>query len=130
MSLPTPSVSGYSSFWGNPANSYQLLVNKAGVMAGASRVLARQGMRELRALMLALNGASAGGTASRTVSRVLHSTNGGAKSIETVTVINRATTANDKSFVDDVLNRFTNAAPSSYPVDASGVGGGGKLGGF
>lgn len=90
----------------------------------------REGMAADAAIAKALNGAAAGGTATATRKQVeaLQSINslglGGARVIETKTIINRATTAADETAVDAMIE--AKFAPTTYPVDASGNGGGGK----
>lgn len=77
-------------------------------------------------LMYTLLGAAVGGTATKTKARVLGQTGspGGLQVIETVTLVNRATTANDLAAFQALLRRVVQ--PASYPVDVGGNGGGGK----
>ena len=77
-------------------------------------------------LMYALLGAAPGSNATKTQTRVQGQTGapGGLQIIETVTLVNRNTTANDLAAFQALLRR--NPAPASYPVDLSGNGGGGK----
>lgn len=97
-----------------------------------SRSLYQGPNRVLRRLLVTLLGATAGGTATENRSRVTaaQSTftandNGGLIPIETVALINRATTSAD---VTNVTNALTRSFTPTYAVDASGVAGGGKLG--
>jgi hypothetical protein len=48
--------------------------------------------------------------------------------METVTTVNRNTTAADLTYAQGLVDRVFNAEISSYPVDLSGNGGGGKRG--
>lgn len=78
-------------------------------------------------VLLALLGAAAGGNATRTQARVKGSPQvymGGAIPIETVTLVNRNTTAADLTAMQALVNR--NVFPSTYAPDLSGNGGGGK----
>lgn len=77
-------------------------------------------------LLYALLGAAVGGTATKTKPRVLAQIGapGGLQVIETVTLVNRATTANDLAAFQALLTRPT--GPLTYPADLSGNGGGGK----
>ena len=85
-------------------NSFPLRTTK---FAG-DRVLANmfRGADKRAALMKALNGAAAGGTATATRKRVQHSQSelGGKRTIETFTLINRATTATDETIGDTILS--------------------------
>ncbi len=106
----------YSPTYGN---SLTLLVNKSPLRKVLSRLGDRIGKQ--RAIMVALNGAAAGGTATLQYSRVQHSVaeNGlaGQRTIETRTVINRVTTAADEAAVDaDLIQDMT----PTYPDDAAG----------
>lgn len=94
-----------------------------------------RGNRKLMALMRALNGTAAGGTA--TVSHVQRTatpdlgaaySGGGAVAIASVSDVNRVTTAADEALIDAVYDKVFH--PTSYPVDASGNGGGSKVGKF
>ena len=131
--LPADQVSatGYSSFWGGQ-NVYQLLHNRSPLNSGISRMLSRRGqMRALKEAMLTLNGAAAGSAAAASYKRVQHSSDpGGARTVETVTVINRNTVTSDKDYIDAILNEdhIPNDGPTAYPADLSGNGGGGKVG--
>ena len=124
---------GYSGLWNGEYNEdYSLLVNKSPLQKRIARVFRRGGLRTFQELALTLNGAAAGSTAAATHSRAeaerelgSPTVNGGARTIETVTHVNRVTTAADKTAIDAVLSQST--APT-YPTDASGNGGGGKLG--
>lgn len=82
----------------------------------------------IRALWRALTGAAAGGTATASQVRV-QATQGGNTTglipIETVSLVNRATTAADRTAFLALLDRVV--YPSSYPADVSGNGGGGKV---
>lgn len=72
------------------------------------RVLATmfRGVSKRAALMKALNGAAAGGTAMASRKRVVASTveNGGVRAIETYNLVNRATTSADETYIDGLLD--------------------------
>lgn len=91
-------------------------------------------MRVTRELLDTVLGAAAGSAASATHARVEGDrdpgnpvVNGGQVDIETVTDISRNSTAADVTALKAELVNV-NKQPSSYPTDASGNGGGGKLG--
>lgn len=132
MSLPGPvTVTGWSNFWGSVANSYAMLYGRSSTQRNMSYPLAGIGPAAFRAIMKALNGAAAGGTAASTYARVQHSANpGGLRTIETITLINRATTTADRDLINTlVIDSIPAELPSTtYPVDLSGNGGGGKSG--
>lgn len=97
-----------------------------------AKILRRNGARELNELMLTLNGAAAGEAALKQYSRVQFAddvgnpvAHGGARTIETVTVINRVSAAADETAIDGILNETF--APSTYIEDAAGNGGGSQL---
>lgn len=79
------------------------------------------------ALLNALVGAGAGGTATKTKKQIQwqQGSPGGLIPIETITLVNRATTANDVTAFQALFNRLN--GPVTYPADVSGNGGGGKM---
>lgn len=137
--LPAPTITGYQGFWQLHAptgqgGAYSLYGNRNGVEGQLARAFGRRGFKQTRRLMYALLGASTGGAASETEKRVdapnaLTSSQllGGNRTIETVTIVSRNTTAADLTTMQATLNRIYNSSPSTYPVDASGNGGGGKV---
>ena len=112
-----------------PASAGSVMFN--GITQGDDKIakMLRQGEAGtiIKALWLALTGASAGANATATQKRIA-GTGGDVYSsqrpIETVTYVNRATTAADVTALVGLLNR--NVFPASYVADASGNGGGGK----
>lgn len=139
MSLPAPTITGYQGFWQQHAplgqgGAYSLYGNRGGVEGQLSRAFGRRGFKQTRRLMYALLGAGTGGSASETEKRVdapnaLTSSQllGGNRVIETVTIVNRNTTAADLTAMQGTLNRIYNSAPTTYAEDLSGNGGGGKV---
>jgi hypothetical protein len=113
----TPSSSGYAYF--------------NGIQQGDDRIakMLRNGAQSAAttALMYALLGAGTGGTATKTKARVVaqNGQNVGAPQIETINLINRATTAADLTAIQALFNRVVQ--PASYPADLSGNGGGGHV---
>ncbi len=96
-----------------------------------SKLFRHEGYRELKELMLTLNGATSG-TAAATFDRVAPDNTvgaapggGGQRTIDTITVINRSTVAGDITRIADMLNEIF--VPASYPADPSSNGGGGQL---
>lgn len=101
-----------------------------------SRMMKRQATRKISELLDTLIGAAAGSTASASVKQVDHDAdpgnpvvNGGVRTINTVSLINRATTAADVADLKSFLTIGGSEAQRdpTYPTDASGNGGGGKL---
>lgn len=129
-----PSYSGlYDGVYGQP---YALLSNtakKGNTQTQLARLLSRRtyGRAAYRELIKELIGAAAGEEAVASHSRVRAERNllgndlGGARAIETFTGIERNTTAADETNIEDALSQQTQP---TYAVDASGNGGGGKLG--
>ena len=124
---------GYSNTLGSgPANQPATAgyVQFNGIQQGDDRIakMLRNGAMTgaLTQLLYVLLGAAAGATATKTKPQVQGQTGapGGLQTIETITLINRASTANDLAAFQALLRR--NPAPASYPADLSGNGGGGK----
>lgn len=132
MAFGPPASTGWSSFWGTAPNAHQLLFGRSSAERRAAIALSRGGSRPLRAAMKALSGAAAGGAVSDTKAQVQAANGdnvGGARVVETVTLITGNTTAAQETYSEArVLDAVFAAEPSSYPVDASGNGGGGKIG--
>lgn len=79
-------------------------------------------------LMRTLLGAAAGSTATKTKAQVQAVQGGnltGVQTIETINLVNRATTAADLTAFQALLDR--DVKPATYIEDASGNGGGGKF---
>lgn len=127
-------MASYSGlFDGVHGSAHALLTNKTG---NAETMIARlfskkSGQRAvLRELMVTLTGATAGSTAAVTNKRVQaaadvdNNVQGGARVIETDTLVNRVTTSADAT---RILGALQLSSQPTYPVDASGNGGGGKL---
>ena len=132
---------GYTNTLGNGAANVGSNAGYAqfnGVSQGDDRIakmIARQGGMTLavQELLLTLLGATTGAAAFKTKPQVQgqQGAPGGLQTIETITLVNRATTANDLNAFLALANR--QVQPPSYPPDLSGNGGGGKLqyaGGF
>jgi len=114
---------------------YTLLVNRSTQVRHAGRVLKRRGMtRPREAVDTIVAGSSINGAAAVTYKQVAGTVDpgnaaagGGAVTIETVTKIAAAqTTSASDATTADKMSAFSNR-PSTYPTDASGNGGGGKL---
>lgn len=149
-----PTVIGYQAFWaniltrqnGDDASTYAF---PTAAQLGArnpqdkqlARILKRNGYRGLNALFVELIGAATGGTATATHSQVGAPANataaatpgvssigdfGGNRVIETVTDINRATTAADVTWLEKFFNNKLLEAGITYPT-VSGSGGSGKI---
>lgn len=145
MTISVPTVTGYSAFWQNVSNingevgvPYRMLFSRSSHERRASNALYRSGFRAVRELLETVTGAAAGGTAADSYVRAGTTGQGptaigpgGARDMETVTTVNRATTAGD---ITTLLARISvgifaqaPAIPSGYVADASGNGGGGKV---
>ena len=142
MTIAVPTVTGYSAFWQNVSNingeagvPYAMRFSRSSHERRASIAMSRSGFRAVRRLILTLNGVAPGATATDTYAQA--GTNqqgptavgpGGVRNIDTITTVNRVTAAGD---VTTITNRIIDGlfvqAPSSYPTDASGNGGGGKV---
>lgn len=103
-----------------------------------ARIFKRNGYRGINALMVELIGASTGGTATATHKQVgspagpNNSTPtvtgitdlGGARNIETVTDVNRATTSADVTWLEKYFNNKLLEAGLTYPTFSGPIGGG------
>lgn len=139
MSITVPTVTGYSTFWQMQSQpTYAMLSARSYEESAIARVLSRGGFRGVRAVMRRMNGTAVGSTATDTYARVSAPQGltdaqalGGSRTIDTVTSVSRATVAADLTYENaQFYDKLFNMAPaiSSYPVDGSGNGGGGKAG--
>ena len=120
-------------FDGHYGTPHTLLADNPGNLeVRLSKIVANtEGSRRDKELLLTLIGASAGSTAAASYTRAQAPVGltdgaalGGLRTIETVSVLNRATTSDDVTRLKANVDR--KFAPTSYPADASGNGGGGK----
>lgn len=128
----------YSGLWnGVHGEDYSMLNNKPTAFKRVGRALKRRGMTVIREVIdTVTNGSSINGAAAVTYKRVESTVdpgnavvNGGVRSIETVEKIAAAstTTTAQVADVDSMVDFKSGPAINSYPTDASGNGGGGKL---
>lgn len=142
MSFNAPVVSGYSPFYANAlaipsnggADNYNDVprTGRSNTERLVALALSKAGFRGMRRVLRTLNGAAPGVTASDSYARVQGSvpfdSPSGLRPIETVTTVNAATTAAQQSYIEQrMVDALFNPNPSSYPLDASGNGGGGKV---
>lgn len=108
-------VTGYSGLFGS---SWTLLVARSPFRRALTRLARR--LHKDAELMLTLNGAAAGAAALAQRKRVQHSLTelGGLRTIETRDILNRNTTAADKTEIDGYLS--SDMQPNTYPADAAG----------
>lgn len=150
-----PTVTGYQPFWnnilspkinGDSNTSYAMIPatqngGRVPMDSQIARIFKRNSYRGFNALFLELIGASTGGTASASHRQVGAPATGptastpsvsgigdfgGNRLVETVTDINRATTAADVTWLEKYFNNKLLAAGITYPT-VSGSGGSGKL---
>lgn len=148
MALTSPTITGYSAFWQITGDSlpYNLVNNKNSQRGRSpqeraiSQLLLRNQFRDVAAVWIALTGAASGSNATATYKREAAQTGpdattptvtdvgsmGGNRTIETVTVLNRNTTAADVAYLKDFLDGDLVDRSISYPT-VSGSGGGGKI---
>lgn len=142
---PTMGTTSYSGYWsssvgiasaGNEINYNAVSrTGRSSTEYHVARLLAKPGFRGMRRVMKVLTGAAPGSAASETYARIVaptpfvDTTFGGARAVETVTANSGNTTSAQETYIENnILDMRYNANPSSYPVDTSGNGGGGKLG--
>ena len=109
---------------GEHGENHSLLVNETSLKTKLTNVMRRLGVRKEKALLAALIGAATGGTASLSRTRIEATTDtgyklGGKRTVETVSDINRATTAADVTALKDILGGRS-VQPDSYNVEKSG----------
>lgn len=124
----------WSGLWNGHYNEdYSMQHDRPSGRRQTARLNASRGMKPEVEKVTELTGSAPGNTASYTYKRAEAPADsddlGGARVIETVTMINRATTAADETDIDtDYMNGPFGLDPSAYPEDASGNAGGGKGG--
>lgn len=109
-----------SDFWGGSYAQYN--VNST-MRKGIARVLDRRMNRKDRELMRVLLGAVAGTTATKQYKRIVHSLTelGGKRLMETVSLVNRATTAADDTDLSANILAYS-SRPTTYPKDKARLG--------
>lgn len=127
-------MTAWSSFWGLSVGAYAIQNNRPSTDRKIGRFFRSQTQRVHKALAGGLIGAASGSNVTDTRNRIVAVQTigsidnlGGKRAIETVTLINRNTTAADVSALKAITGVGT-AYPASYPADKSGNAGGGKLG--
>lgn len=128
-------MTSFSGLWNNEYGvDHSLLTNKTGNAHTALSMVTRSrtyGRAAFRALLKSLVDGAVGDAASASHKRVAAerdlegNVQGGARTIETFSAINRNTTAADEA---KLLAALELSSKPTYPVDRSGNGGGGKLG--
>lgn len=124
----------YSGLYNTVYNeTYALLVDKWPMRKRINTLFrkSRTGARELHAILDATFGVASSVSVSDSYSRVQATsnpgepvTNGGARTIESRSIINRNTTAADIATLDAIV---TETSKPTYPIDKSGNGGGNNL---
>lgn len=122
----------WAGLWDGVYNQTYAPLNEPGsALRGIARLMAPQALRAQGRVGDMLTGSVLGSLAQESISQVVATRADGANlggkvAIAPTVIINRVTTAADEATLDA---QFTPSfAPSSYPVDKSGNGGGGKLG--
>lgn len=131
-------MANWSGLWNGRYNeNYSGLGTNTSELNGSglqdlARSLRPRGMQKVRALLTALIGAAPGATATVASRRLVYDDgrgqplhNGGVQTPQLVMDMNRVTTTADANLLKGAI--ATARAPSTYPVDKSGNGGGGKV---
>lgn len=148
MTLPADQVTptGYAPFsTANPLDTsvYGFLPNANGgqrisIELRVRKLMRKPQMRALARVMHVLTGAVAGSLAQETKPQVASQDTsptkvtsvtdlGGVRAVNTVNLINRNSVASDTTYIQGLLTQRNGQAIASYPADASGNGGGGKV---
>jgi hypothetical protein len=126
-------MAGWQGLWtdlaGNPSG-YSLLVDKNPIRNRIKRVMNRKGMLAFSEIFDTLINDAVGATAARTHKEIGHAAStpvavgalGGARTIDTITDVNRATVAADATELTEMVFNVK-TRPSTYPRDLSGNGG-------
>lgn len=119
--MATLSVTVKGGFWGELGGL--TLFNRNTLNRRIARLFGRPSMRKQKELALELNGAAPGATALATHKRITARENaegqlGGKRTIETVTDVNRNTTAADETQID--VEILTYDLDPTYPVNKDG----------
>jgi hypothetical protein len=111
------------AFSGLFGDSYSLLNNKQPSRSMMRRQVLKPGSRKLRELFDTCLGAAAGGSASATYKQIAEDSGigGGLRTIETITVISRVSTAADITALKEIVVNVDRSP--AYPADLSGNGG-------
>lgn len=120
----------WSGLWDGVHGQPHTLLNEPGSsLRGIARLMAPQALRAYGRLGDMLTGSVLGSVAQESIAQVVAvrvdgANLGGKINIAPTVIIDRVTTAQDEATLD---NQFTPSfAPSTYPPDRSGNGGGGK----
>lgn len=111
-----------SGFWND---AYSFIDGRAPIERGIARRFNKRGMRDVRELMLELLGVAPGAAALEQFKRVTSGTAfsltafGGARTIETVDLVNRVTAAADDTTISARVLAY-NSQPASWPVNKDG----------
>lgn len=147
MSFTPPAATGYSGFFdpafARPGTGAEADYNamprygRGPIERAIARNLAKAGFRGMRRVMRVLNGAAAGSAANETYTRVgtadqagpTSAGPGGLRTMEVFTANSGNTTNAQRDYINNqMIDPLFNMSPSSYPVDLSGNGGGGRAG--
>lgn len=120
--MTTATVKG--GFWGDLSSTYSQISGKSPLKRRIARLLARASMKGLREVALTLDGVAPGSAAAESHKRVVARENsagelGGKRTIETVTDVDRNTTADDVTEINTDLLSFP-LKPSTYPANKDG----------
>lgn len=121
-------ASGWQGLWTYEAGqpTYTPIQNRVPRRNQIKRLMNRSQWRAVSELFDTLIGAASGGTASISHAQIaapgVSKQEGGARAIETISDINRATTAADITFLKEMVFAVK-SKPTPYPKDLSGNGG-------
>jgi hypothetical protein len=106
---------GGTDMWGG---TLSLIRGVSPIARYLARLTDRKELRKDRRLEITLLGAAAGSTATETLKRIAadRNENGGKRTIETETLVNRATTSGDVTDINARYNTFS-SRPTTYASD-------------
>lgn len=113
--LATAQVKG--GFWAQYATSFSSISGKGFARRMIAQLLGKKQNMALREIMETLDGVAAGSTAQKTYTRVANSTElGGVRTVETQTLVNRATVAGDVTIINADLLTLSTRTYDPTPV--------------
>lgn len=108
-------------FFGQYGTTYAPIQNRAGAMRYARQYLGDRSTFALRQLMRTLNGAVAGTVATKALTRIENNVElGGKRVVESVNLVNRATTAADVTEINDYVLSLTTKSTMASPANKDG----------
>lgn len=119
--MPAATATVKGGFFAQYASTYTPIQNRAGGLRYAKQYLGDRSLLALRQIARTLNGAVAGSVATKALTRIEANVEmGGKRTVESVNLVNRATTAADVTELNDYLYSMTSKTTMASPVNKDG----------